>query len=370
MSKKKIAIFSPKQNAYSETFIQAHKTLPFQISFYYGGYFPLELEGQGSILKRPHRYFYKVQSLFSKGLSVYERALKASLRKEKVECVLMEFGVIAAECLNVVKSLEIPIVVHFHGFDATDKEVLKIYEEKYKDVFCYASSVISVSTKMTEDLKKLGCPPEKIILNTYGPNPDFFNIKPHFKKKQFVAIGRFVDKKAPYLTMLAFKKVTEQFAEAELIMGGDGPLLNACKILSKVLGLSEKITFTGVMHPSDIMRTFESSLAFLQHSIVPESGDTEGTPVAILEAGAAGLPVIATYHAGIPDVIKHDETGFLVNELDIEKMAEYMLLLYSRPDRAAELGAASSRFIKEKFSLDRHLQCLTDIINSSAIAGE
>ena len=66
-------------------------------------------------------------------------------------------------------------------------------------MFEYATHVVAVSNDMKKALIKLGCPESKIKLNPYGPRNEFFDIKPQFEEKKFLAVGRFVDKKAPYL---------------------------------------------------------------------------------------------------------------------------------------------------------------------------
>lgn len=71
--------------------------------------------------------------------------------------------------------------------------------------------------------------------------------------------------------------------------------------------------------------------------------DSEGTPVAILEACASGLPVVATRHAGIKDVILHGETGFLIEEGDVHGVAEYMVQLLEDPELAERLGRSGRR---------------------------
>src|SRR6185503_1943415 len=92
----------------------------------------------------------------------------------------------------------------------------------------YAYAVIAVSEKMKEDLTILGCNPKKIGMAPYGPATSFFNLEPDYKIPQFITVGRFVDKKAPYLTIIAFSKVVQNYPNAKLIMVGDGPLLNTC----------------------------------------------------------------------------------------------------------------------------------------------
>ena len=92
-------------------------------------------------------------------------------------------------------------MVHFHGYDASITKVVENHNN-YKAVFQYASKVIAVSRKMEHMLLEMGCPREKLVYNVYGPQPEFLEVQPKFTKKQFVAIGRFTDKKAPYYLSL------------------------------------------------------------------------------------------------------------------------------------------------------------------------
>ncbi len=365
---KNLAILSPYENAYSETFIQAHKELPFNIFFYSKGinYVPSELEGTKKLVRITYKIFFKLKSLINGKSTRAEHTLKYLLKKKKIDCVLAEYGVTAASSLKVIQSLRIPLIVHFHGFDASDNDVLRTYKEKYLEVFDYATFVVSVSKKMSAGLIALGCPADKIIWNPCGPNINFFSIKPVLKKQQqFIAIGRFVDKKAPHLTIRAFSKIAKKYPETKLLFGGKGKLLRTCKELVKELGIDEQVLFLGKLSQSEIMSHFSASLAFVQHSVTAPSGDSEGTPVAVLEASAAGLPVIATRHAGIPDVIEHGKTGFLVEEFDVEGMADYMVQLYEDPEKAKMMGYEGSQNIRLHFTMEKHLNRLTEIINKA-----
>jgi glycosyltransferase involved in cell wall biosynthesis len=100
----------------------------------------------------------------------------------------------------------------------------------------------------------------------------------------------------------------------------------------------------------------------VQHSVRASNGDCEGTPVAVLEAGASGLPVVATHHGGIPDVIVEGKTGFLVAERDIEEMARAMLRLAADPLLAANMGLWARSHIETNFSQARSLDRLWKII--------
>ena len=114
----------------------------------------------------------------------------------------------------------------------------------------------------------------------------------------------------------------------------------------------------------------ESARAFVQHSVEAPSGDAEGTPVAVLEAGASGLPVVATRHAGIPDVVIEGKTGLLVEEHDVAGMADAMLRLIDDPPLAANLGAAARDHVRAHFSMERSIDRLWRIIAPCCEGGE
>jgi glycosyltransferase involved in cell wall biosynthesis len=217
---------------------------------------------------------------------------------------------------------------------------------------------------MKEDLLKLGCPVEKIVLSYCGPDNSFFKANPHFKASQFVSVGRFVDKKAPYLTLAAFKNVLVKFPEARLVMIGDGILLSTCKNLAKLWKIDKNVDFAGIKNPSEIFKIFEESVAFVQHSITAENGDSEGTPVAVLDAQAAGIPVISTRHAGIADVILDNITGLLVQEYDVDGMTSNMRRLLEEKGLAKKIGDAGRKRVSDNFSIDKTLDELGTIIRN------
>jgi len=153
-------------------------------------------------------------------------------------------------------------------------------------------------------------------------------------------------------------------------MLGDGPLLPGCRELVKSLAIEEGVTFLGAQPPSVVREEMRRARCFVQHSVVASSGDSEGTPVAILEAGATGLPVVSTRHAGIPDVVVEGETGLLVAEHDVEGMAQCMLAVAQDPELAGRLGRAGRARIETCFSIERSIGGLWRIIQSCARPGD
>ncbi|GAB1855739.1 glycosyltransferase [Flavobacteriaceae bacterium MHTCC 0001] len=359
-----IAIFSPSRNPYSETFIQAHKKyLGGNVFYYYGTGINIQLEGKNRLMPSGIYKFYRVYAKLFKKKSTYLwfKRLSYSLKHLKIDVVLVEYGTHAHHLYKVLKASKLPVIVHFHGYDASMNNVINACNN-YKEVFKLASSVIAVSKAMERKLLTIGCPKEKLVYNVYGPQPEFESVKPTYSKSQFLTIGRFTDKKAPYYTIKAFAKFAKNNPEAKLLMAGNGVLLNTCKNLVKYHNLETQVKFLGIITPEEYRKLLEESLALVQHSVTADDGDMEGTPLAVLEASVSGLPVVSTYHAGIPDVIIHGKTGLLCEEHDVDTMANHMLNLINDLDYAKQLGDAGKKHITTHFNLKNHIDRLQKLL--------
>ncbi|NIS70625.1 MAG: glycosyltransferase [Proteobacteria bacterium] len=361
-----VCIVSPNKFAYSETFIRAHiERIPAKVKVLYGGWFPTHNEGDRPLIslfqRCIHLAFQKIFDVNPKRFQI--AALRRYLRRERVEVVLAEYGPTGVSVMEACRSEGIPLIVHFHGFDASAEVTLERYSKDYKYMFGLSSAIIVVSRDMMSKLLALGAPGEKLHYNPYGVDCDLFLPgDPSSNPPVFVSIGRFAEKKAPHLTLLAFHKVHQQHPDAQLVMIGDGPLLDACKLLTHALHLSSVVEFLGVRSHSDVAAIMRTARAFVQHSVRAPSGDSEGTPVAVLEGGAAGLPVVATRHGGIRDIVIEEETGLLVDEGDIEGMADQMLRLAKDADLAARLGRAARKRVFTEFSMEKSIGQLWEIM--------
>ncbi|NJL05375.1 MAG: glycosyltransferase [Chloroflexaceae bacterium] len=359
-----------KPPSYSETFIRAViERLPgtqiVLINTWPTTYQPMRLLPKPLwLLLRGVRLFVNqpppIGSLSTTAVRLIETlAVKHFLRHHNVDVVLAEYGVNGVAVLDACIASQIPLVVHFHGYDAFQAQTLAEYARAYQRMFAYATGIIAVSRAMEQQLIQLGAPAEHITYTPCGVDVQMFspadpaNAPPHF-----VAVGRFVEKKAPYLTILAFQQVLHECPAARLTMIGDGPLWEACRQMVASLGMEHAVTLHGVRPHADIVTAMQQARAFVQHSLRPSSGDSEGTPVAVLEAGASSLPVVATRHAGIKDVVIDGETGLLVDEGDVAGMAAHMLTLANDPQYAGQLGRKARAHIVAHFSMEQYLACV------------
>jgi glycosyltransferase involved in cell wall biosynthesis len=371
LQENRIAMVSPLQNAYSETFIQAQKNgVKGTVFYYFGGLLPQYLEGYGKLNNRSITWSIKIKrKLGFKTFNPEEAIFIHSLKKNKIQVVMAQYGTTSNRIVSICKKINIPLITHFHGYDASITTVIESCN-KYEEVFNYSTYIMAVSRSMQKRLIELGCPSEKVIYNPYGPDVSFLKLEPQFSENTFIGLGRFVEKKAPYYTILAFKKVLEQFPDAKLVIGGQGNLFEVCQNLVRYHKMEANVILPGVLTKDAFLEYLKKSLAFVQHSVTALNGDQEGTPVAIMEASAAGLPVIATLHAGIPDVIIDGTTGFLVDEHDVDGMAEKMTLLLENKALAKQLGNSGKERMKSHFSLQKHLDVIDDLVEKTIRSNE
>lgn len=276
--------------------------------------------------------------------------VKKYLRDNHIDVVLANYGLSAAHLAPICRDLKIPLLVIFHGHDATDKKLLRQYVNKYRALFRYASSIVVVSNDMQKRIIQMGADQGKIQVVPCGVDLQKFKPLEVQRGRMFLAVGRFVAKKGPLLTIQAFNKVWKKNPDAMLIMvGAHKGLHEQCVQLVASLGMETAVVFPGILKQEDIRVFMGNASAFVQHSLTAPNGDMEGTPVSILEASATGLPVISTYHGGISDAVVHEKTGFLVQEGDISGMASYMTKILENPELGASMGKAGRLHIETHY---------------------
>lgn len=365
MKKPKILIATPGLNKPMGPFVRNYiENLPFEKVVLFGGFVPYFYMGTSLRKQKITRYFFTALSLMNnKRLQkIIRKRFKKILLKEKIDCVIGDYLVTGAAVREVCEELNIPIVANVLGYEINKEDVLKGNTNNYSKLAKYKSLVIPVAKNMIPKLKNLGFRDEQIIYSPIGAKEDFFRITPSYDSYRFLAIGRFTDTKSPQTSIKAFAKILEKFPQARFVFAGHGELYDECKQLIKDLQISDKIDLVGWIDQEEQIKLFRESAIFVQHSVTANNGDAEGTPVVIIEASAAGLPVVSTKHGGIVDTIIDGQTGFLVEEHDLDSMVEKMIFLLEDQNVMKELGQKGKEFIRENFSLNKHLNDVSQTI--------
>lgn len=350
----------------SETFLRAHEErLPADVTVIYGSINP-KINGK-FISPRTcfSRFSFRVISLvFGRVMALesddpYVRAFK----KNRPDVVLAEYGTMGVNVLKACRAMGIPLVVHFHGHDISKTSILLRYSTLYKSLFQYASAVVAVSKKMKMKLIDMGAPEGKLYWNPCGVDcNEFKNASPGNANKIFLSVGRFVKKKGPHLSIRAFSQVLRTVPDAQLRMVGDGELLPFCKKLVCELHIDRQVTFLGEQSHDIVKKEMRNARCFIQHSVQAADGDSEGTPVGVMEAGASGLPVVASRHEGIEDVVMDGNTGLLFEEGDVDEMAKCMVRIIQSPQMADTFGRNARYHVQSNFSMEKSIGILWQII--------
>ena len=340
--------------------------LPYKNVVLFGGLIPIFKNGTPKWKQKLIRYWITFLA-FNNPKKIEKLKIKRLtniLKKEKVNIALCEFLNTAASVLPACEKANIPMISNVLGYEINIKEYVGKFREKYQSLAQYQSHTIPVAKEMIPKLVALGFDRDKITYSPIGPTKDFFEIKPNYESLQFLAIGRFVETKAPHLTIKAFNEVLHQYPDAKLVFAGDGEMMTDCVNLVKQLNIEDNVNFIGWINKEQQKILLSESFAFIQHSVTAQNGDKEGTPVAILEASAAGLPIVSTFHAGIPDTVIHEKTGYLVQEHDWKKMGQHMISLLKNRELAKTMGYHGRCFCRDNFSMEHHLNIVNDIIKN------
>ncbi len=368
---RRLAVIHSSPNTASETFIRAHcEQLPAQVTVIHKGNAELPHVGnrpvlQQNVLARATRKASRILRNRSWNWEITAGYVKA-LRTNRCDAVLAEYGTAAVEVMEACKISGVPLIAHFHGFDASIESILKAFRDDYRRLFDTDAAIIAVSSPMRQTLLELGACPDRTHLNIYGVDVDRFQqVTPSENAPTILAVGRLVEKKAPQLTILAFHSIANEFPDARLRIIGDGPLMHVCRTIVSALQIDSRVDFLGVVPHERIAKEMQKARIFAQHSMRAANGDSEGTPNSVLEAGATGLPVVATRHAGIPDVVIDGTTGLLCDENDVYAMADHFRKLLRNPMGGDELGRRARRWIESSLTSLISIRRLWSVIEAA-----
>ncbi|MHC4954014.1 MAG: glycosyltransferase family 4 protein [Planctomycetota bacterium] len=272
-----------------------------------------------------------------------ERDVIRRLEKGGATLLHAHFGPAGLRAMPVVRALGIPLVVTFHGYDITrlpaeDADYRRELEGLFRVARC-----IAVSEHVRQRLERLGCSDATVLpLGTpLRERIDRINALP----VRVLTVARLVPLKGVPDLVEAVRAID---AEIELHVVGEGPDLANVEARR---GDDLRIFIHGNQPPAEVARHLERADIFVLNSRRSKEGAVEGFPISVLEAMAAGLPVIGTRHGGIPESVQEGTTGLLVDECDTSALQRAIEELVRDPVLRRAMGDAGRKAVEDRYEL-------------------
>ncbi len=308
-----------------------------------------------------------------KGMYLLAPFVALALRRQLSERLLAErYDVVhahwvvpnAALVTDIVQGHRTAFVVSLHGSDVFVAERLWPARILAQRAFGVAGAITACSVDLRRRAVRLGAPPERTRTVAYGVDVAAF--APDLNAQHGAAIRARLGVAEEALLILAFGRLVEKkgfrylieaaplLGGARVVIAGEGDLRTELETLARDTGAP--VTFCGALPREAMAAALATADVAVVPSVVDHAGNVDGLPNALLEALAAGRPIVASCVAGIPDVIEHDSNGLLVPEKDPAALAEALRRLLRESATRERLASAARQTALTRLSWDAAAQ--------------
>jgi colanic acid/amylovoran biosynthesis glycosyltransferase len=313
-----------------------------------------------SVILRSLNVFRYGKSSWSLSLLFMSVAL---LERGPFDIIHCQFGALGPSgiALNQICSRNSKLVTSIRGYDVT--VYLKKHPGIYDELFREGNLFLPVCEFLKERLIQEGCQEKKIVVHHSGIDCSKFEYIQRVwdpgEPIKVLTIARLIEKKGVAVAIDAVSRLLSKAEKIEYSVVGDGPLREDLQQLIESMGIERQVRLLGWKTHEEVRRLLEESHVLIAPSLTSESGDQEGIPNAIKEAMASGLPVISTFHSGIPELVIDGVSGLLVPERDAASLADALAYLLSHPEVCKRMSKAGRMQVEQEFdtnSLNKKLE--------------
>ncbi|MBI3273477.1 MAG: glycosyltransferase [Planctomycetes bacterium] len=271
------------------------------------------------------------------------------------------FGDTAWRQLEATRRAGLRHVVTFYGFDVNMLPQREPeWRERYRELFAQGDLFLCEGPHMARCLVALGCPERKVRVHHLGVSLQELEFRPRSWRRgaplRVLIAASFHEKKGIPDALAALRQLRDE-VPLEIVLVGDAvdaprSIAEKGRILEAIarLGLADQVRLLGFQPHRTVFEEAYRSHVFLAASRTASDGDTEGgAPVTVIEMSATGMPIVATTHCDIPEVVQHGRTGMLAAEGDVDGLVAQLRWYVEHPERWGELGAAARRRMEEEF---------------------
>ncbi|HHP7230886.1 MAG TPA: glycosyltransferase [Xenococcaceae cyanobacterium] len=300
----------------------------------------------------------------------------AFLKSGNYDIIHCQFGIYALQgkypedagvlVLRSLGLLQGKLIVAFRGWDIS-WYIKEQGERVYEELFATADFFVTNCNFFRDRAIKLGCASEKIVVLGSGIDCAKFSFKsrkfPATGLVRLVTTGRLIEKKGIEYGIRAVAMLLEQYSDVEYQIIGDGCLREALQQLINQLGIAEKVKLLGWRQQQEIIEILDHSHIFIAPCVTARDGNQDAPVNTLKEAMAMGLPVIATHHGGIPELVTDGVSGLLVPERDTRAIAEKLQYLLANPQIWQDMGLNGRKFVEQHYDIKQLNQELVTIYN-------
>ena len=296
------------------------------------------------------------------------RAQLARLRERTPRLVYAHFAPDGHAAMQLAEELRVPLVTALHGYDVTMSDEAmgrtrlgREYLEGRRALQQKGALFLTCSAYVRRRGLALGYPVERTIVHSIGVDVERFRPPLPIRQREKIVlfVGRLVEKKGCSSLIEAMSDVQRRIPAAVLVVIGNGRLRSDYE--ARVSAGGVRCRFLGTQPEAVVREWMERAAVFCVPSVVAASGDAEGLGMVFLEAQAMGLPVVSTLSGGVPEAVKHGETGLLVKERDPRALAAAILQLMLDQELWWRYSLAGRKHVLDHFNLARQTGRLEDV---------
>jgi colanic acid/amylovoran biosynthesis glycosyltransferase len=295
-------------------------------------------------------------------------------RRERVELIVGHFGPLGVNAMPIALMNGLPAVTIFHGYDVSMALREPHWVERYRTLAALGMHGLCISDAGRRRLVAIGWPATQLTTIHLGVDTQRFHYRPRVRDGarspvRLLMVARLVAKKGVDVAIRALRLVLDAGLDAELYVIGEGAERATLEQLIAELKLESSVTLAGAQRHSAVAAALDDADILLQCSVTAPNGDQEGIPVALMEAQACGVPVIATRHSGIPELVLDGATGLLTDEHDAPGLAGAIVSLVRDPLLASRMAEAGRARVEQEFNRDRQAQRFTHLFRTLIARG-
>ena len=290
---------------------------------------------------------------------------------QKPDVIHAHFGPDAAVIMPVALDMGVPLVVTCHGFDVQQTRWVQfrsgrltniLFLIRERQVYARAALVVAVSDYLKKRLIERGCPPEKIIRHYIGVNTSKFKYTPSRNLPlSIVNVARHIDFKAIDDLLRCLAILMKKWPDIRLLQIGEGDETENLKKLAVELGVENNVEWLGAIHHDEIVDVMSKATIYAHPGRKDSAGHVEAFGIALIEAQAVGLPVVAAACGGIPETIRDGETGFLYPENDYKTMAFFIDKLICDEALRINFSESARKNVMQTFNIVEQSKALEEI---------